>query len=287
MTQILVSGATGKLGRIVTQLLVEQGVLVRVLARRPDAARDLFGNSLEIAEGNYDNPATLRTALEGSERAFLLSPISEHLVAHQTAFINAAVAAGVQRIVKVSGSDWTITPDGKSISGDAHAAVERHLAAQPVESVALRPSAWMQVSLPLQITAAREGRPLFSAYGEVPVGFIDARDIAAIAVHQLLATSVELAPLVLTGGEALSINDIATLASQLLHRPVGVTAERPAGQTPPFPPDSFHGRAVAEFMVLIRSGAASGLTDTVARLLGRPPRTVAAFLAEHLQPVAA
>jgi uncharacterized protein YbjT (DUF2867 family) len=285
MVKILVAGATGKLGRIVTRQLLERGAQVRVLARRPTLAREQFGAAVEIAAGDFDDAASLRAAAAGTDRAFLLSPIGEHLVRHQTAFIDGAVASSVRRIVKISGSDWTITPDHRSISGDAHSAVEAHLAAQPIESVSIRPSAWMQVSLPPLIAAAEAGRPLFAPYGNAPVGFIDARDIADVAVHQLLAAQVEPSPLVITGPEALRLPDIAAI---LLHQPVGTTSTRPAAAPPPpLPPDSFHGRAVAEFMVLIRDGRAAALTDTVTRLLGRAPRSIEAFLSEHLRAAAA
>lgn len=281
MTRILVSGATGKLGRIVTGLLLERQVNIRVLTRRPDTAHELFGNRVEIASGDFADAASLRAAAKGADRAFLLSPIDEHLVRDQRAFIDAAVAGGVRRIVKISGSDWTVPPT-QSSSGAAHFVVEQHLEAQPIETVALRPSAWMQVSLPPLIAAAVAGRPLYSAYGDASLGFIDARDIAAVAVDQLLADRVEAGPLVLTGSESVSVGEIAATLSRLRGHAVAVTDERPAGAAPPFPPDSFHSRAVAEFMVLIRDGAASSVTDTVPRLLGRAPRTVEAFLSEHL-----
>jgi uncharacterized protein YbjT (DUF2867 family) len=287
LAPILVVGATGKLGRLVTRQLLDRNVPVRVLARQPDAARALFGSSVEIAAGDLDDAETLAAAAKGIECSFLLSPISEHLSRQQSAFVDAAVQAGVRRIVKVSGSHWTIDPPGRSISGDAHAAVERHIEAQKIEWVALRPTAWMQVSLPPLLAAAAEGWPLYSAYGDAGVAFIDARDIAATAVHQLLADRLEIGPLVLTGGESLTVQDIAARAGRLLDRKVEVTGERPAGFRPPFPPESFHGRAVAEFMVLIRGGAASALTGTVGRLLGRPALTVDAFLAEQLRAVAA
>ena len=280
---IIITGATGRLGRIVTKLLLDRGERVRVFTRRPAVATSLFGDAAEIAVGDFDERASLDRALGGVEKVLLLSPISQHLVRDQIGVIDAAERHHVARIVKISGSDWTIEPSGQSISGDAHAAVEAHLEASLIENVAIRPNGWMQVSLPNLIAQVKADQALFSPYGDAGVGMIDARDIADVAVHQLLASHVTPGPLVITGGEIVTARDIATIASRLLHRPVVITNERPAGLVPPHSPESFEGRAVAQFMTLIRAGRAAQTTDTVQRLLGRAPRTVAEFLAQHLE----
>ncbi|MEK1869790.1 MAG: NAD(P)H-binding protein, partial [Ensifer adhaerens] len=124
---ILVTGATGKLGRLVVERLLARGQPVRVFTRRPETARALFGEAVQIAAGDFGDRAALDAAVRGVGRLLLLSPISTRLVTDQVAVADAAVAANVARIVKISGSDWTIEPPGNSISGEAHAAVERHL----------------------------------------------------------------------------------------------------------------------------------------------------------------
>src|SRR5690606_40032519 len=113
----LITGATGKLGRVLTPKLIAGGHRVRVLTRRPEAAGEFYGDKVEIAEGDFSVPASLPAALEGVSRVLLLSPISERLAEDQIALIDAARAAGVTRVVKISGSDWTV---GTSFSGDAH-----------------------------------------------------------------------------------------------------------------------------------------------------------------------
>jgi uncharacterized protein YbjT (DUF2867 family) len=282
-SSILITGATGRLGRIVTKLLLERGERVRAFTRRPAVANALFGSQVEIAVGDFDEVASLDRALTSVDRVLLLSPISSRLVRDQIAVIDAAERHGVERIVKISGSDWTIDPPGQSISGDAHARVEAHLEASLIENVSLRPNGWMQVSLPTLIAQAKAGQPLYAAYGEAGVGMIDARDIAAVAVHQLLATRVEPSPLVLTGGAIVTVRDITRIAAHVLHRHLSVTSERPSGLASPHAAESFEGRAVAQFMTLIRSGRAAQVSDTVPRLLGRAPRTAEAFIAEQLE----
>ena len=282
---ILVTGATGRLGQLVTQRLLDAGETVRVFTRRIEVARALFGDRVEIAVGEFADPTALHAALAGTRKLFLLSPISETLAAEQIAVVDAAVTEGVSRIVKISGSDWTIDPPGASISGDAHAAVEWHLRGLNIEQVSIRPNAWMQVSLLNTIRQAAQGHALTARHGAAGVAYLDARDIADVAVHQLLAPHVADKPLIITGAEAVTIRDIAEILSRVLHRPIGVGDT--SGNVAPFHGDSFEHRAVAQFGTLIAAGRAAPVTRVVSELLGRAPRNVEDFITEHFAAEAA
>lgn len=279
MSRILVTGATGRLGQLIVERLVAQNRPVRILTRRPETACNLFGSTVQIAAGEFADRYSLDAAIRGVEQLLLLSPISERLAADQIAVANAAEAAGVRRIVKISGSDWTINPPGVSISGDAHAAVEQHLRRLAADTVSLRPNAWMQVSLANTIRQVLIGNPISAANPEAGVGYIDARDIADVAVHQLLAEKVENTPLNLTGPQIVTPRQVAGLLSTTLKRPVALV-ERPLFAAAP--DVDFEHRAVAQFGRLIAAGSAAVTTDVVASLLARPPRSVEAFIAEQL-----
>lgn len=284
MSPILVTGATGRLGQLVVERLVAQKLPVHALTRHPDAARQLFGTTVRIVPGEFADRISLDTAVRGIDRLLLLSPISQSLAASQIAVVNAAKAAGVRRIVKISGSDWTIDPPGSSIAGDAHAAVEQHLRRLPVESVCLRPNAWMQVSLANTIRQVRAGHPVTAANLDAGVGYIDARDIADVAVHLLLADRIAGGALNLTGPDVKTPRQIAHLIATALGRRVAAIAKAPS----PVAADAdFEHRAVAQFSTLIAAGRAAVTTDVVASLLGRPPRSVEAFIFEHLAAQAA
>lgn len=281
---IVVTGATGKLGQLIVHRLVALKQPVRVFTRRPDAARKLFGESVQIAPGDFGDRRSLDAAVRGSARLLLLSPISARLVTDQIGVADAAVAAGVQRIVKISGSDWTIDPPGNSISGDAHAAVERHLDSLPAVAVSLRPNAWMQVSLANTIRHAIANNTVAAAKIDAGVGYIDARDIADVAVHQLLAERVGGRALTLTGPDIVSARQVAELLSTVLKRPVAAVDRAPLAASHDA---DFEHRAIAQFVRLIAAGRAATTTDVVRSLLGRPPRSVAAFISEHVAAEAA
>ena len=276
---ILVTGATGKLGQRVVGRLLQRQARVRVLSRRREDALKLWGDRVDIAEGNFSDPASLKEAARGINAIFVLSPIGETLTVDQNAVIDAALTAGVSRIVKISGSDWTIENAARSISGAAHAEVEAHLARTGVAHTVLRPNAWMQVALEPVVAALRKGEDVPARFGNAAVSFIDADDIADVAVEALTASAVLAGPLVLTGSEALTALEIARISARILHRPVGISHNVPA-----FPPHigAFEQKAIGEFGQLIREGLAASVNDNIHQITGRLPRGVEAYLRARL-----
>ncbi|MGP4751706.1 NmrA family NAD(P)-binding protein [Agrobacterium pusense] len=277
---ILVTGATGKLGQRVVSRLLQRQAEVRVLTRRREDALKLWGDRVEIAEGNFSDRASLKAAAQGTDRVFLLSPIGETLAADQKTVIDAALSAGISRIVKISGSDWTIGNAARSISGAAHGEVEQYLAASGIAHTVLRPNAWMQVALEPAVAALRKGEDVPARFGDAAVSFIDADDIADVAVQALASSAPLVGPLVLTGREALTALEIARIAARILHRPVGVSHHA----APVFPPHigAFEQTAIGEFGELIREGFAASITDANYHITGRQPRSVEDYLRARL-----
>lgn len=287
--RVLVTGATGKLGQLLVPRLLAEGVTVRALTRNPERARTLLGPEVEVARGDLDQPDTLDAAFDGVTHLFLLSPIDPLLAQHQGNAIAAAERAGLQRIVKLSGSQWTLTPPGRSLSGDLHAAVEQQLAQSAIPHVVLQPNAWAQVALGRLAPQLQQGNNLVDTFAGAHVAYIDARDIADVAVAALLETAEqtppENAPWVLTGPQSLQYTDLAQIASTVLGRSVQVQAPgeaAPAATTPPLP--AFTAQVHAQFGQLIRSGVAQTVTPTVQQVLGRQARPVADFVREQLNP---
>lgn len=281
--RVLVCGASGRLGQLLVPRLLARQARPRVFVRQAAIAQALWGDTVEVAQGRFEDAAALDQALVGIDRLFLLSPISPALAEQQLRVVEAARAAGVQHIVKLSGSDWTIDPPGRSLSGDAHGRIERGLQASGVSHVVLRPNAWMQVGLSRIAADLRSGDVLRSQHIGAGVSYIDARDIADVAVEALL--NPELAqqrlgvpgPWVLTGSQALRPQKLAEIASRLLGRPITAAAPVAAPATDPFIAQ-VHG----EFFALMRAGHAAAVTATVRQVLGRDARTVEGFLAEEL-----
>ncbi|MFD7644766.1 NAD(P)H-binding protein [Kitasatospora sp. NPDC059795] len=280
---ILVTGATGSIGRHLVRRLADRGVEFRALVR--DAAK---GRALgcDHVVGDFDDPGSLTAAFDGVDRLFLNGPGAQAVDGEQPmvrqigAAIDAAVAAGVERVVKIS--VWHAAPGGR-LSEGAHGELDRRLAATDLHWTVLQPSGFLQNLLgPAAFTS--DGR-LISRYGDGPISHIDCHDIAACADVLLTGPARPGETFVLTGPEALTDAQLADRVAAALGRPVGRVALTPgdlatalAGQGAPI--------GFAEDLAELLRGAAAGslaeVTTAVPDLLGRPARTVDEFLADNL-----
>lgn len=284
---ILVTGASGRLGRLLVPRLLERQVQVRVLSRHPEQLPAEWAGQVAAFQGDSEHGAALRAACQGSSHLFLLTPITEDLFGQQQRMVQAALDGGITHVVKLSGSDWTIRPPGRSLSGDAHHRVERWIQRSGVSRVILRPNAWMQVLLARTVSQLRSADTV-SGLPEAPVSYLDARDIADVAVAALLDHPRLVDPQipgsdiwVLTGGQAWSPVSLAQTAAQLTGRPIRAVPT-PAAPDSSQGASSYAARVHAQFAQLLAAGAGEGQTATVERVLGRRPRTLEAFLREAL-----
>lgn len=102
-SRLLITGATGMIGSLLTQDLVARNVQFSVMLRSGDSGDRVAGKpGVTSREGDFDDPASLRKALEGVDRAFLLTNSSERVEAQQLAFVEAAQAQRVGHVVYLS-----------------------------------------------------------------------------------------------------------------------------------------------------------------------------------------
>ncbi|MEU7483837.1 NmrA family NAD(P)-binding protein [Streptomyces sp. NPDC042319] len=256
----LVTGATGTTGSRTAARLVAAGHRVRAAGRR--------GAAVPVRFDWYD-PATHGTALDGVDRLYLVPPVGDaDPAAVMLPFLRQAGAAGVRRAVLLSSS-------AIAEGGPAAGVVHRALPGLFDQWAVLRPSWFMQnfTGTHAHADSIRESGTLLTATGNGRVGFVDADDIAAVAVRALTDDRSPDTDLVLTGPEALSHDDIAAIMTEVTGRPVThrqlsyeALRERLAAYAPPEFAALLAGldRAIAE-------GAEDRTTDTVLRVTGRPP----------------
>jgi len=285
---VLVLGATGRVGRLVAAALERAGARPRCFVRDAGRARATLGAGVEIATGDLDDAASLDRALAGIERVFLLNALGPELARRDTAVIDAAKRAGTARIVKLSGSSWTLRPGAETASGAQHARSERALATSGIAHTIVRPNAFMQGALggvAAALAAGETGETFALALGQAKVAYIDVRDIADVAAHALLADAAGNPVHEITGPAAFGGAELAAIAAGLTGRPIAYRPGDPekvlAGLRAQGASE-FDLRHRAEMMALLAAGAAERVTDTVPRLLGRPARDVRGFLAEAL-----
>ena len=278
---ILITGATGNNGRELVRQLAAAGQHVRALVRNPAKAAELKDPNVELAVGDFDQPATLDAALRGVEKAFLLTPVAEHFVEWQRAFIEAAQRAEVKHLVKFSGMGADSNVKAELLR--LHNETDNLLRKSGVPFTILQPNSFHQNILSSADTIKTQGAfywPLKNAAQST----VDIRDVNAIAARVFTSPGHEGNTYVITGPEALTFQQAAEKLSAVLGRDiqyvdVPLSAAADGMRKSGMPEWNVH--AVSELLGYFASGAAAAVTDSVPRLLGRPAISFEQFVQDH------
>jgi ergot alkaloid biosynthesis protein len=271
----LVIGATGTTGSRVVSRLVAAGQRVKAAGRR---ATDVDG--AQAVRFDWNDTATFDEALDGVARVYLVPPLASlEPAAVMLPFLKQGHAAGVRRAVLLSSS---AIPCGGPAVGQVHQALPGLFE----EWAVLRPSWFMQnfTGDHPHAQSVRTDGTLLTATGEGRVGFVDADDIAAVAVHALTTAQAPNTDLVLTGPQALSYGDVAAVLTEVTGRTVAhrqLTYEQMRDRLAAGIPAEF-AELLAGMDRAIAEGAEDRTTDTVQRLTGRPPRSFRAFVEREM-----
>jgi len=198
--RVLVTGATGRVGRAVVDQLTAAGVPVRALTRRPEAAE--LPASVEVVAGDLTVPESLDAALRGVDAVFLVwtaPPASAPAVVER-------LAAHVRRVVFLSSPHQTPHPFFQQPNPMAvlHADIERLIAAAGLESTIIRPGMFASNALFWWAPAIRADGVVRWPYGAAETAPVDDRDVAAVAARTLYEDGHAGGDYVLTGPESLS-----------------------------------------------------------------------------------
>lgn len=276
---LLITGATGTIGREVVRALLAEGHRVRAASRRPEAPSGDSPDRLERVAFDFRRPATHTAAVAGVERMFLVRPPDLTAVRREVVpFLRTARAAGVQRVVFLSvlgaeRSPWI-----------PHRRIELALSAVGFQITCLRAGFFMQNLLRPHGDEIRDRGVLALPAGHGRTALIDGRDIAAVAARVMAQAEPGPSALDLTGPEALQYHDVmATLSAAtgrtLRYRPVSIVGfvrhQLDLGRPLPF------ALVMAGLYTPTRLGWTSRVTDHVARVLGRSPKTLHQFAVEH------
>ncbi|MEO7735915.1 MAG: SDR family oxidoreductase [Kofleriaceae bacterium] len=208
---ILVTGASGRTSRLILAELARRERPVRALAR--DRASVAPHPLVKLFEGKLGDASTLGAALAGVDRALLISSPRGPMVRDQCAFIDAAKAAGVRHVIKLSGRETGFDFDELGFSGTRdHAEIERYLEASGLTWTQLRPCQFMQVYLD-ELPSIKAHQQLRRPMGDSRVSPVDLRDVAKAAARVLTTAGHEGRRYELTGPEALTLAEIAASIS--------------------------------------------------------------------------
>lgn len=278
---ILLVGATGTVGSEVAALLAGRDD-VRALARSDASAEALDGRGIAAVRGDLADAATLGPAFAGVRRALLVTPFSPEQVALETNAIDAAQAAGVERIVKISVMD--AAPGSEVAMTRGHRQVERTLCERGIGHTVLRPD-WFASNVTAQIDLIRGGVITYP-YAEALTAPIDPRDIAEVAVRAL--TSDDLADQVveITGPEAMTFRQSADRIAAVTGRPlafVDASDEDWRAGLIAFGIEEWRADALLELIAGYARRTEDPVRPGVERALGRPPRSFETYLREQVQ----
>jgi NAD(P)H dehydrogenase (quinone) len=276
---LLVTGASGKLGRIAVEELLARGA-TKVIAgtRDPSKLADLAAKGAEVRKVDFNDPASLPQAFAGVERLLLVSTDGIGTrVAQQTAAIEAAKAAGVRHVVYTSAP--AARPDADAGLGPEHFWTEVALTSSGLGFTILRNHMYAENNLADAAHVIASGQ-LFGLVGDRGTAYVTRADAARTAAGALLTAngnSVE----DVTGPAALTNEQRAALYSAITGKPVSVIALEPAalkaGLVGAGIPEGF-----AEALLAFQRDAVTGhhgvVTAVVEKYSGRKPETLETFL---------
>lgn len=274
----LITGATGEIGSQVVKQLLQRGIRPRIFVRDLPKARGRYGDHVDIAVGDLADPKALHPALCGVDVLFLLNSGPE-LVERDALAAEAAKAAGVQRLVKLSSLDAQQNVG----TGVWHAQGESAIRASGIPFTFVQPTGFMSNALFWAPLIKVEG-VLRSVTGDGKIPFIHPEDIAAVTIEALTTERYVGQSLPVTGPEALSYAQMASRIAAAVGRPIRFEAisddrERNKMAERGESPEIID--AHISICCAIREGRLAAVTDTVARILGRKPLTFDQWVQEN------
>lgn len=286
MTALLVTGASGHLGRRVIELLLESNShQIIATTRSPEKLDDLAARGVEVRYADFDNPDALTEAFAGATRLLLISTDradgTEHRKNQHRNAIKAAEQAGVRHVAYTS----LIRPEPGNLAAVAsdHYATEQALAASSLDWTILRNNIYTELFLQSLPPAVASGQ-LFSAAGDGGAGFVTREDCARAAAAVLAATTNGRATLDITGPAVVTYAELAGILSAVTERQVTyvpLSAEAMvAGMVGAGLPEAV-ARFLVTFDLAIAHGSLAVASNTVAELTGTAPQSVGEFLAAN------
>jgi NAD(P)H dehydrogenase (quinone) len=287
MKTVLVTGSTGKIGsQLVPRLVAYEGIAVRALARNAEKAAPLAAAGAELALAAFEDAPAIRAAVDGADILVLITPATPNAADQAGLVLEAAKAAGVRKIVRVS--VFKAGVDGPTDVTRLHGRTDAEIQASGLRYVILRPPFFMQNLFFTAVTSIASVGGLFFGTGDGKIGMLDVRDIVDCAEQSVVRDTYDNQIFTLTGPEAISFHDIASRLTAILERPI---------QYVPVPPESveqsiralgmsaWYARVMRDLCVAYSEHWGDITTGDVQHLSGHAPRSFDAFARELLVPV--
>ncbi|MEC9344193.1 MAG: SDR family oxidoreductase [Pseudomonadota bacterium] len=284
---LLVTGASGQFGRLVLDSLLHSAEPGSIVAATRDPSKlDVYAaQGVQVRQADFDAPDTLDAAFAGVDRVLIVSTDAlgepgKRLGQHKAA-VAAALRAGVKHVVYTS----MPAPETSAVLfAPDHLGTEQAIKASGVGYTILR-NGWYMENLFMALPAALASGQWYTSAGEGRIAHVARADEAAAAAAALASATTESAVHTLTGGEALTTEEIAALVREVAGRPLAVVqvTDEQLGE-------GMKAAGVPEFLVptLVsfdrntREGHIAMVTGDIEKLTGRKPQTLKTFLEANL-----
>jgi uncharacterized protein YbjT (DUF2867 family) len=256
------------------------GVTVRAAVRSAEKGGALRRGNVTPVDFDYEKPESVRAALEGAAAVFLCTPFDLRSVEFGKALVDAARAAGVKHVVKLSAFGSELEP-GIQL-GRWHREVEKHIEASGLAYTFLRPNNFMENFLNYY-PPAPDGN-IYLPWGDGACSFISAVDIGRVAAAALTEPGHANKAYTLTGPAALTIGDAARAIAEVTGRAVHYVdvpeaAAKKAMLDLGMPAWMVDG--MMELHAIDKAGYAAVVNDTVQAVTGHAPLAFPAFARKH------
>jgi uncharacterized protein YbjT (DUF2867 family) len=282
---ILVTGATGNVGRNVAEQLVKRGADVRALVR--DQAKASFPASVDVVQGDLLDVDALRSAMSGISTLFLLNGVVADEYTQALIALNVARETGIERIVYLSVIHSDVYVNVPHFAGKF--GVERMIEQMGLNATILRPAYYMDNEITIKDVVTGYGiYPM--PIGDKGLAMIDARDVGEIAAVELIrreqsATKLPINRINLVGPDTLTSAHAAAIWSDVLGHTITYPGDDTAGfeqNLKAFMPSwmAFDMRLMAERFLTDGMLPEAGDVDRLTTLLGRPLRSYRDYIAQ-------
>jgi NAD(P)H dehydrogenase (quinone) len=284
---IAVVGATGNTGRAVVKELKQLDHDPLCVVRNPAKAREVLGSDAKMTVAELTDRPALEKAFKGVTSVFVVTGHNPNMVEQQNYVLDAALEAGVQYLVRVSGSKFLIVPDSPSVIGRGHYAIEERLRGSGMKWVMLRPGLFMQNTFAQAASIKNDGKIVLPFAADLPLAFIDVRDTGAVGARVLLDPVPHLGKIYEFTGAVSNFAEFAEVFSQVLGRRisyVAVTTEQAEqGMKARGMPDWLITHQLTAAQIAAKGGISAERTDPIRNIVHRAPITTKQFVEDHKQ----
>ena len=278
-TTILVTGATGNVGKEVIKSLMAKGSQVRAAIRNIEKLRTMGPEGIEPVSFEFDDPKTFDIAMAGVDKIFMIAPpLAPNSYELLTPLIKKAVDMDVRRIVFLSamGVDMDDSyPLGK---------IEIEIEKSGLEYTFLRPNWFMQNFNSSLLGMIKEKGGIFLPAEDSKTSFIDARDIAEVAVAALLTDNHIGKGYTLTGSRSLDHHEAVKILSEAIGKTViyqSITDEAMQEALKEMGTPQGNIQLMSILYGMVRDGYTAPVTDDVKKILGRNPISLEQYARDY------